>query len=100
LLAADTLRRKPALTSGQIPENCRNSAAEALPRGTAPCNLAENIMPTALDSIINAINADPGLKLGTTAAEIQKGLVATEQLNVLLMKMITQTGANTDGLIT
>lgn len=57
-------------------------------------------MATTLDSILNGIKADPGLKAQTSATQIAKGVAAAATLNSVLDKMIAVSGVNTDGLLT
>lgn len=57
-------------------------------------------MATALGSISAALKADTGLKASVSSSDMAAGLAAAEELNALLMRMISQTGANSDRLIT
>ncbi len=56
-------------------------------------------MSLSLDNLLNAIGKDPGLQDGTTGAEMNAGLDAAEQLNLLLSDMISALGLNDDGMI-
>lgn len=56
-------------------------------------------MPSALQSLTDAIANDPGLIAAIPAAQIDLGVTASKTLNSVLLKMIGQTGVNADGLI-
>lgn len=56
-------------------------------------------MPVFIPSLINAINADPGLHAKTPTAQINKGLAAAQLLTSVLAGSIAATDANADGLI-
>jgi Ca2+-binding RTX toxin-like protein len=57
-------------------------------------------MTTILENIIRAIQADPGLKAGQSAANIAKGIEAARILNDVLLKQFAVTKTNLDGRIT
>jgi Ca2+-binding RTX toxin-like protein len=55
---------------------------------------------TTLESIIRAIQLDPGLKGATPVAEINAGIAAARQMNEVLGEVIEKFNYNADGLIT
>lgn len=54
----------------------------------------------ALESIIDLIKADAGLKMHVTATGMADGIAAARQLNRLLATVIDETGVNKDHIIT
>lgn len=57
-------------------------------------------MPSNLSNLTAAISADPGLRAGTQAGQIQLGLNAANSLNAVLLQTIASTHVNDDVLIT
>lgn len=55
-------------------------------------------MALSLQSLTDALANDPGLQ-ALPAQQLADGLAAAEELNRILLMMITQTGVNNDGLI-
>ena len=56
-------------------------------------------MATALDNILNAILADPGMKANVTGTNRSEGIVGVSAMNSILMKMIGLSKVNADGVI-
>lgn len=56
-------------------------------------------MTFSLQSITDAIAADPGLLAAIPTGQLNKGLAASKDLNRVLIAMIEQTGVNADGII-
>lgn len=56
-------------------------------------------MTLSLASLYRAVANDPGLRALIPDAQIDRGLAAAADLNRVLLRIITQTGVNADGLI-
>ena len=56
-------------------------------------------MATAIDNILAAILADPGIKANVTAQGKAEGIAGVTAMNTILMKMIGLTKVNADGVI-
>lgn len=57
-------------------------------------------MTTVLDTILDGVAADGGLKRSISQADIAKGLLAGDDMNAILLKAIAESGVNDDGLLT
>ena len=62
--------------------------------------MAVTATSTALESIVEALKADPGLAAGTTLADFNAGLAAARVLNEVMGEAIEHFGFNADKVIT